>query len=61
MSAPDPVSLEYQTVLTASATMRTATDRGQVWQRYIEMHLAVERIMLDLCVSYGIGSRISRF
>lgn len=38
---------EYQTVLNMSTAMRTCPERTTLWQRYVDMHLAIERIMLD--------------
>ena len=46
----DSVTTEYQTIITAAHSLRTNNDRQQLWSKYMEMHIAIERIMLDLCV-----------
>lgn len=45
--------MEYQTILAAAASIRTVADRGTVWQRYIDMHMGIERILLDQGKGYN--------
>lgn len=46
-SVIDTITTEYQTILNTAAALRTATDRQQIWQKYMDLHTAIERIMLD--------------
>lgn len=48
MQACDSITLDYQSILQAAAILRTNLDRSVLWQRYMDMHLALERVMLDL-------------
>lgn len=43
----DSITLDYQAVLNASVLIRNSPDRNAIWQRYMDMHMAIERVMLD--------------
>ena len=43
----DSITTEYQTILTTAAIVRTTNEQSAIRQKYIEMHLAIERLMLD--------------
>lgn len=46
----DSITVDYQSILTAANALRTTLDRNVLWHRYMELHTAVERLMLDLGV-----------
>lgn len=35
------ITVDYQTVLTSAALIRNSPDRNVIWQRYMEMHMAI--------------------
>ena len=43
----DTITVEYQNIIQSIHTIQTSSDRNQVWTRYMEMHVSVERVMLD--------------
>lgn len=57
----DSLTVEYQNILTASRPgffshvkkvprrqiLRNSHDRNQLWTKYIDMHMCIERILLD--------------
>jgi hypothetical protein len=47
LGMPDSITTEYQTVLSTAAIIRTTNEQSAIRQKYVEMHLAIERLMLD--------------
>lgn len=43
----DSITIEYQTILTTCSTVRNTNEQTVMRQKYVEMHLAIERLMLD--------------
>jgi hypothetical protein len=48
----DTITTEYQTILAACTVLRTASDRQQLWVKFMEMHVSIERIFLDQGKTY---------
>ena len=48
------ITMDYQTILNSAGIIRTGQERNAIWTRYTEMHMAIERIILNqrprLCV-----------
>lgn len=42
----DSITTDYQAVLTSGASLRTTLDRAVLWQKYMDMHLAITSLML---------------
>lgn len=49
----DTITIEYQTVLNCAAALRSGSDRTTLWTKYVDMHVAIERLTLDQGKAYG--------
>ena len=43
----DSITIEYQTILTAATAIRNTNEQNVMRQKCMELHLAIERLMLD--------------
>ena len=43
----DTITTEYQTILQCASVLTTASDRNQLWLKYMELHTSIERIILN--------------
>jgi DNA-directed RNA polymerase beta' subunit len=43
----DSITIEYQTILTTATAIRNTNEQSVLRQKYIELHMAIERLMLD--------------